>query len=105
MPIISTCLPRNIIAMAIWPFILIKKGREVTQRTLRHEQIHHAQQKELLLIFFYLWYLIEYLIRLAQFLNHRQAYRNISFEREAYENDDDQFYLKFRHHFNFLKYL
>jgi len=32
------------------------------------------------------------------------AYRNISFEKEAYSNDDNLEYLKQRKIFNFIKY-
>ena len=47
---------------------------------------HTAQMKEMLYIFFYLWYVVEWIIRLFMKGN---AYRNISFEREAYSNEDD----------------
>nr|DAU35071.1 MAG TPA: hypothetical protein [Caudoviricetes sp.] len=33
---------------------------------------------------FYLWYIIEYLIRLIMYRDTKLAYKNISFEREAY---------------------
>ena len=41
---------------------------------------------EMLYIFFYLWYAIEWLVRLIQCGNARQAYYNISLEKEAYYN-------------------
>ena len=50
----------------------------------KHEKIHIAQQKEMLVIPFYLWYFIEWLVRLFKKGN---AYQNISFEREAYVNE------------------
>ena len=40
--------------------------------------------QELLYIFFYLWYAVEYLIRLIIYRNTKLAYKNVSFEREAY---------------------
>ena len=55
------------------------------EKMLNHELIHTAQMKELLYIPFYLWYVLEWLIRLAIYRNKREAYRNISFEREAYD--------------------
>ena len=70
--------------------------------TVNHESIHIKQQAELLVILFYLWYVIEWFIRL--FLKGN-AYRNISFEREAYENKDNSEYLKKRKLFSFLKYI
>ena len=51
---------------------------------------------------FYLWYIVEYLIRL---LGKGDAYRNISFEQEAYSNEKDMNYLKNRKHFSWFKYL
>jgi hypothetical protein len=48
------------------------------------------------------WYIVEWLIRL---LKKGNAYRNISFEREAYANQGDFSYLKGRGWFNFLKYI
>lgn len=72
---------------------------------LNHERIHLRQQLELLLIFFYLWYSIEFLFRLVQYRNRNQAYRNISFEREAYQHEDNSDYLRTRRLFRFLKYI
>lgn len=67
-----------------------------------HESIHTKQMKEMLYIPFYLWYIVEYLIRL---LGKGDAYRNISFEQEAYSNEKDMNYLKNRKHFSWFKYL
>ncbi len=72
---------------------------------INHERIHTAQMKELLFIPFYVWYLIEWLIRLLQYRNWNKAYRNISFEREAYSNDHNLSYLPNRRPFSSLKYL
>lgn len=58
--------------------------------------------KEMLYIFFYLWYLIEWLIRL---FGKGNAYRKISFEKEAYNNENDETYLTKRKHYNWLKEL
>ena len=50
-----------------------------------HEMVHTYQQRELLFILFFLLYLLEYLVRLVQYrFNTFEAYRNISFEREAF---------------------
>ena len=58
--------------------------------------------KEMLYILFYIWYIIEWIIRLFMKGN---AYRNISFEREAYGNEHNMNYLNERNKFNWLKYL
>ena len=64
----------------------------LSDRTKRHEgNIHWPQQLELLIIFFYILYGLEWFIKL--FIYGKKAYRNISFEREAYDNDDDPNYV------------
>ncbi|MDY3481526.1 hypothetical protein PG585_10930, partial [Riemerella anatipestifer] len=50
----------------------------------------------LLILPFFVWYGLNYLWNLFRYKNHRQAYRNIIFEREAYENQNDLEYLKNR---------
>ncbi|WP_367892137.1 hypothetical protein [Muribaculum intestinale] len=52
--------------------------------------------KELGYVLFYVIYLIEWLVRL---LLPGNAYRNISFEREAYNNQRNSFYLERRKSF------
>lgn len=73
------------------------------ERTINHEKIHWQQQMELLILPFYIIYFVEWLIRL--FLNGRDAYNSISFEREAYANDEDMEYLKTRKRFSWFKYM
>ena len=82
-----------------------KEFKPISERTLNHELIHTAQMKELLYIFFYLWYGIEWLVRLIQYRDSKEAYLNISFEREAYKNQYDLSYLKYRKKYEFRKYL
>jgi hypothetical protein len=60
---------------------------------MNHEFIHFRQQIELLIIPFYILYLLNYLINLIRYHKHTEAYRNILFEREAYENDSNLSYL------------
>ena len=97
---------KNFIAIAVFPFILLKnKDLRRNKRLLNHEKIHLRQQIELLIIPFYIWYLAEYFLRLIQCKNGNMAYMNISFEREAYENDQNLNYLKQRNFFSFLKYM
>lgn len=92
--------------MAIFPFVLLKnKEAANNHRLLNHEYIHLKQQTEMLVFPFYLWYGIEYIVRRIQFKNHYAAYRNISFEREAYANDHKRNYLNERKFWAFLSYL
>lgn len=97
------CLKGKYSGIALWPFMLLKKGASDT--TVNHELIHFAQQKELLIFPFYLIYVINYIVNLIRYGNHNMAYRMIVFEREAYENQHDKYYLKFRKHFAYLKYM
>lgn len=78
-----------------------KEYKELSQRTLNHEAIHTAQMREMLYIGFYIWYLIEWIVKLFRY--GRRAYENISFEREAYENQYDCTYLHKRKHWAWLR--
>lgn len=92
--------------IALFPFILLKNPADKTnQRLLNHEKIHLRQQAELLVFFFYIWYVVEYYYWFFKFKNSYQAYRRISFEREAYDNESDLDYLKKRKCYGFFKYL
>lgn len=66
---------------------------------INHEAIHTAQMKELLYIGFYVWYVIEWLFRLVQYGFSKKAYKNISFEKEAFANENNLEYLKERRHY------
>ena len=55
-------------------------------------------------VFFY-WYVVEWLIRWAYYRNRKTAYKNISFEREAYAKEDDVVYLDSRKPFAWVRYL
>lgn len=92
--------------MALFPFILLRDKRmKDNHRLINHERIHLRQQAELLVIPFYIWYVTEYLIGLAIYKNKKEAYYNISFEREAYSNESKFNYLNHRPFWNFAKYL
>jgi hypothetical protein len=83
-------------------FIRSEYKDRITEIDINHEKIHSAQMKELLYIPFYILYLIEWIIRL--FVNNN-AYKNISFEREAYANQKNLDYLKTRKHYSNFKYV
>lgn len=92
-------------AMNVLGVLFVRKGFRITDRVINHEQIHTAQMRELLYIVFYVLYVQEWLARLVQYRNGKEAYRNISFEREAYSNEADMNYLKKRKHYVTFKYL
>ncbi|MEP7197638.1 MAG: hypothetical protein ABI851_14055 [Saprospiraceae bacterium] len=92
-------------SITIWPIIFIRSSHQLKYHTLiNHERIHLRQQIELLIIFFYLWYFIEYLMNRIKSNDHFTAYRNIRFEKEAYDKESDLGYLKKRKYFAFLQY-
>jgi len=96
---------RRFVGLTLWPFIIMKRKELKEDATfINHERIHLRQQLEMLILPFYIWYLIEYLIRLVQYRNRYIAYKNISFEREAYQNEKDLNYLKKRSFWNFVNY-
>lgn len=102
--IVTRFAPKGMV-LNLFGFYLTRDDSWVDFRIINHERIHDAQQRELLYILFYILYLLEYLVRLIQYRNHRKAYLNISFEREAYANDHDLRYLSRRRHFNSCRYL
>lgn len=82
--------------------LFVREECRLTDCDLNHEAIHTAQMKELWYIPFYILYLTEWFARLFMKGN---SYRNISFEREAYANEDDMGYLGDRKKFGWKEYL
>ena len=83
-------------AMAFFPFVIINSKVEATPELINHERIHLRQQIEMLVIPFYIWYLIAF---------YRKGYYNVSFEKEAFDNENNLTYLKKRRIFAFNRYL
>lgn len=88
--------------LAINLFGIIFARRILTNVEINHERIHTAQMRELLYIGFYIWYLVEWLVLIFKYRNWDLAYRNIRFEKEAYNNQNNLDYLKVRKKFNYL---
>lgn len=120
---------KGFIAMCFYPFILVRYDKKALfdDTTTRHELIHANQQQEMYVagfvlslfllllglsfwsllaipVYFY-WYGIEWLMRWAYYRNRDTAYKNISFEREAYNNQANMDYLRTRKHYAFLNFL
>ena len=111
-------------AMTFIPWIFCRK--ELKEVNLNHEMIHVRQQVEMLFvgivlamvlflfidwwsllfipIFFWL-YIIEWLVRLIIYRDKDEAYRNISFEQEAYDHQAERYYLEVRKDFAWLRYM
>ena len=91
--------------ITLFPFIILRnKDFKNNKILINHEKIHLRQQLELLIIFFYIWYVVEYYYWLVKLRNKHLAYRNISFEREAYAMEEDLNYLETRKIWSFFKY-
>lgn len=99
-------LPKGYQGITLYPFIVLKhKDLRADDVLIHHERIHLKQQLELFIVLFYIWYGIEFAFRFIQYRNWHLAYRNISFEREAYACENQLSYLKERSRFSFLKYV
>lgn len=85
---------QNFLAINLFGHIFTT-GR-LSPRQLRHELIHSRQQLEMLYLPFFLWYVVEWLVLCLRYRDRMKAYRNISFEREAYRNEGDEQYLENR---------
>ena len=104
--------PKGFSAINLFGFFIIRKDHKeliekypsIKAKLFNHESIHTAQMKEMLYIFFYLWYGVEWLIRwVGCGFKSKKAYRNIWFENEAYTNDANMEYLKNRRLFSWLR--
>lgn len=69
--------------------------KDMNEVTINHEYIHWQQQIELLIVFFYVFYILLFVF---------YGYRNNPFEKESYKNDKNQEYLKNRKLFSWIKY-
>jgi hypothetical protein len=122
---------KGYLAMCVFPFIFVRKdARNLTVKDINHEKIHGMQQIETHIValilavllaavglFSWWWVLVsplvyfalyglEYIVRwICYGFDTREAYRNISFEQEAYLNESDLTYIKNRHLFASWKYL
>jgi hypothetical protein len=92
-------------AITLWPFgIYLKRDKYLNNKVLiNHELIHWEQQKEMLGIFFYVIYLIEWTLKTGVY--GKNAYKNISFERESNEYEKDLNYLNNRKRYAWINYL
>lgn len=87
--------------LAICLFGCIFSIRPLNKTELNHELIHAAQQKELLYIPFFIWYVIEWLVLCCKYRNWLKAYYNIRFEKEAYCHQNELDYLSKRKHYHY----
>lgn len=81
-------LPRWVRGITLAPFGIYVTDLD-NHAVIAHEMIHWRQQLEMMIIFFYLWYLIEWTVKLFKYGS--QAYVNISFEKAAYLGDSEPY--------------
>lgn len=95
-------------AMNICGILFVRSSANLSNIDLNHEKIHSKQILEMLVVFYYLWYVFEWLFRVL-FTKDRfskKAYKNISFEQEAHINQKDLDYIKLkREPYAWFKYL
>ena len=92
----------DICAITLYPFIIARE--EMSEDVLNHESIHIAQQKELLVVFFYILYGWDYLRGFVKYKDKSKAYFQIRFEQEAYEHMCTHTYLDTRQSYNWKNY-
>jgi len=97
--------------ISLFPFVVLRGKYKNTVSTYtyiraetihNHETIHFKQQLETLVFVFYVIYVLEFIVKFAIYRNVKEAYKNISFEREAYLNESNFTYLNHRIKFNWI---
>lgn len=96
-------------AINLFGIVFVRKGARFDEYDYNHEHIHLKQLQETLWIFYYLWYLLEYLIvrivGLFKKKGQNESYHDISFEEEAHNNDHNLDYISTRKHYAWIKYI
>lgn len=81
-------------AINLFGVCFVRKGAQMSPEEINHEAVHTHQMRELCYIGFYILYILEWIYRLI--FHTRTAYRGISFEREAYANENNMDYIRSR---------
>lgn len=90
-------------AITLFPFIIVRSEYN-NQITINHEKIHIEQQKELLIVFFYVLYVYYWIKGKVKGLSNEAAYLQIPFEQEAYRKQYDSKYLEQRNTWDWIKF-
>lgn len=99
-------LSPSVRAMSLGPFIIFRdKEARNNIRTNAHEMVHFFQQLEMLFVLMWILYILFYVVARISGKNHRDAYRSIPFEREAYENEENIQYVITRKSYAWIKYI
>ena len=98
--------PKGYKAIILGPVIVVRKPYYLDTTDYNHECIHWEQYKELLIVFFWVLYVLNFIINMFRYkFNWHTAYKNICFEREAYYNELDLHYIANRKHYSWIKYI
>lgn len=81
-----------------FPWAIYSKKLPLSKRDSNHEFIHICQMKELLYLFFYPLYLIGWVIGGFK-------YENNCFEKEAFDNENNEKYMSERDRFSWMSYI
>lgn len=93
---------KSVVGITLAPFgIYLNEKHLNNKKTINHEKIHWKQQIEMLIIFFYLWYGVEWFLKYL-IKQPDGAYRSLSFEREAYDNENNINYLENRKNYMWI---
>lgn len=98
--------PTGFAYINLFGVLFTRRVNNISDVDFCHEYIHTKQMRELLYIPFYVLYALEWLVRLIQYRDAHKAYRNISFEREAYAHQGElQAYLDGRKHYHWVRHI
>lgn len=91
-------------AITIYPFIIVRSEYN-NPITINHEKIHIEQQKELLVVFFYILYVYYWLKGKVKGMTNDKAYMSIPFEQEAYRKQYEMKYLDKRKRWSWISFI
>lgn len=87
------CKILRVNGITLYPFVFVREKRP-DMTLVNHERIHYEQARRVGVLRFYVLYLGEYFQNRLRGMGHREAYREISFEKEAFlfqDNPEDLF--------------
>lgn len=98
--------PKGFAYINLFGVLFTRRVGNISDVAFFHESIHTKQMRELLYVPFYVLYALEWWVRLIQYRDAHKAYRNISFEREAYAHQGElQGYLDNRKHYHWFRHM
>lgn len=90
----------NITAVTLFFWIFIRPEYADNSVIIRHEKIHVEQYKETLLLGFFLFYFYDFVKNMIKERSWSVSYRNIRLEKEAYQYQNSEGYIKRRKKFS-----